>query len=241
MTIDRGSGIALWRQIDDTLSRDIADGVFLPGAALPPESALAERFGVNRHTVRQAVAALAERGLVRIAQGRGTFVQENVLDYEIGPRTRFSAFVSRLNPASAERRLLRALQIPAPAPIAEALQIARGATLILLDALGEIDGRPISLAAHHFPADRFPDFIERYRQTGSISQALQDYGIDDYTRRTTRITSRLPEAGEAAHLKQAKNQPVLVAEAINIDSDAVPIEYGVTLFPSARVQIVVQP
>ena len=58
------------------------------GAQLPAESALAARFGVNRHTVRRALGVLAEGGLVRTTQGRGSFVEQGPIAYPIGPRTR---------------------------------------------------------------------------------------------------------------------------------------------------------
>ena len=88
--IERGGGVALWRQIDRTLSREIAEGSWRPGEKLPTEQALAVRFGVNRHTIRQAIQAMVQRGLLRVEQGRGTFVQEGVIDYVVGRRTRFT-------------------------------------------------------------------------------------------------------------------------------------------------------
>ncbi|QBC42426.1 hypothetical protein C1H71_01845 [Iodobacter fluviatilis] len=57
---------------------------------LPNETDLATRFAVNRHTIRRALQAIEAQGLVRIEQGRGTFVQEELIDYQLGRRTRFS-------------------------------------------------------------------------------------------------------------------------------------------------------
>ena len=56
-TLDRSAGIAVWRQIMETLKAEIVSGAFEKGSRLPPESELAARFGVNRHTVRRAIAA----------------------------------------------------------------------------------------------------------------------------------------------------------------------------------------
>ncbi|HEX7200561.1 MAG TPA: GntR family transcriptional regulator, partial [Dongiaceae bacterium] len=72
--IARGQGISLWRQIAESLSADVKAGRVKPGERLATELELAERFAVNRHTVRRAMAALADQGLLRIDQGRGTFV-----------------------------------------------------------------------------------------------------------------------------------------------------------------------
>ena len=72
---DTGSGVALWRQVADGIERGIANGSFAAGERLPGEMEIAETYRVNRHTVRRALAALAERGLVRAERGSGTYVE----------------------------------------------------------------------------------------------------------------------------------------------------------------------
>ena len=46
-------------------------GVYPPGSALPPERDLAERMGVSRATLREAIAALRTAGMVQTTRGRG--------------------------------------------------------------------------------------------------------------------------------------------------------------------------
>src|ERR1700676_1613292 len=70
---DTVSGVALWRQVADGIERGIADGTFAAGERLPGEVEIAETYRVNRHTVRRALATLAERGLVRAERGSGTY------------------------------------------------------------------------------------------------------------------------------------------------------------------------
>ena len=72
---DTASGVALWRQVADGIERGIADGRFVAGEKLPGEMEIAETYRVNRHTVRRALATLAERGLVRAERGSGTYVE----------------------------------------------------------------------------------------------------------------------------------------------------------------------
>ena len=87
--VERGSGIAVWRQIGESLADDIRNKLYLAGEQLPSEPELAAKFAVNRHTIRRAMGELEQSGLIRIEQGRGTFVQEHAIDYAIGKRTRF--------------------------------------------------------------------------------------------------------------------------------------------------------
>ena len=52
----------------------VADSTFAPGSRLPPESLLAEWAGVSRLTLREGVKILRDKGVLRVEQGRGTFV-----------------------------------------------------------------------------------------------------------------------------------------------------------------------
>src|SRR5215471_6463142 len=90
---DTASGVALWRQVADGIERGIADGLFAAGEKLPGETEIAETYRVNRHTVRRALAMLAERGLVRAERGSGTYVEAPRLAYPLRSRTRFSEIV----------------------------------------------------------------------------------------------------------------------------------------------------
>ncbi len=114
------SGYSAWRLIAEELRREI---VTVEGARakLPAEGELAERFGVHRNTVRQAVAALAAEHLVVSRRGSGTFVAEHtVLVHRIGARTRLSDSLGRRGRASG-RLLESAIEPAPPAEIAERL------------------------------------------------------------------------------------------------------------------------
>ena len=58
------------QQVEDS----ILQGQLKPGDQLPAERDLAQRFGVSRTAVREAVKTLREKGLVEAYSGRGTFV-----------------------------------------------------------------------------------------------------------------------------------------------------------------------
>lgn len=235
----RGRGLAIWAQIAQTLQDEITRGVVKPGEQLPPEADLAARFRVNRHTLRRAVAALAEAGAVRVEQGRGTFVAEDVIDYALGQRTRLSENLKKMDRTPGST-FLRGIEMPAPVRIARSLNIRAGRPVILLETLSFADGRPLGLGSNYFPKARFDGIVEDYRRLGSITRALAARGIDDYLRKVTRITAQMPDAADARLLQQPRNQPVLVTEAIDVDTQGTPIGVGLTRFAAARVQLVVE-
>ena len=139
-TLSRQQGVALWREIAEHLRAEIAAGTPAAGARLPSEAELARRFGVNRHTLRRALEELARAGLVRIAQGRGSFVSEDVLDYTVGPRTRFSEWIRRHN-KEPSGQVLRLAESP-PSRRSRAGSASRQVrAVILLERLGFADDR----------------------------------------------------------------------------------------------------
>jgi GntR family phosphonate transport system transcriptional regulator len=238
--LDRGGGMTLWLQIAAQLERQILGGQWKPGERLPTEHDLAGEFAVNRHTARRAVAALSERGLVRVEQGRGTFVQENVIDYRIGRRTRFSENLAAQN-KEPSGTLLRAIGLPAEEPVARALGLRKGSPVIVIERLGEADGRPVNVSSHYFSRARFPDLIDNYRSCGSISAALARCGLADFVRKSTKVTARPARAADARLLRQPTSRPILMTESINVDADGEPVEYSVGRWASDRVQIVFEP
>lgn len=233
----RDDGPPLWRQIETQLRGEIGNA-FPPGARLPPESDLSRRFGVNRHTLRRAMEELSRAGLVRMERGRGAVVPEDVLDYVIEPRTRFSEWVRRHN-KEPSGRVLRLGEEPADAAAATALGVAEGTPLVLLERLGLADGRPVSLGVHRF-SPRLAGLKEALG-AGGITAALRAVGVDDYVRQTTRVTARMPSAVEAELLRTSRTRPLLVTENINADRTGAVVEFGVTSYPTPRVQIVFEP
>jgi len=238
--LERGGGIAVWRQIAHRLEGDLRTGGLEAGARLPTEAELAARFTVNRHTVRRAIADLAARGLVRVEQGRGTFLQDLVIDYPLRRRTSFSANLLAQDRAPSHA-MLEVVEVPADAEIARSLDLRRGAPVVRGTSVGFADGVPVSYGSSWFPGARFPGLAERLRQDSSISAVLASYGLADYRRQTTRILARLPTAEEAARLRQPAGEPVLVTEAVDVDLGGRPIRYGATCFAGARVQLTVAP
>ena len=62
--------------IVDQILEGIRSGAFGPGTVLPPERSLAERFGVSRGSVREAIRSLEYAGVLDVRTGSGTFVAE---------------------------------------------------------------------------------------------------------------------------------------------------------------------
>lgn len=239
------SGISLWRQISETLSAEIKGGVLKSGEQLPADTSIAERFGVNRHTVRRAVGHLENEGLVRVERGRGTFVAEDVLQYRLGVTTRFTANLLQ-NHCAPTRTVLTLEEVAAPAAAADALELDADCSCLLLVVLGAANAVPLSLGHNYFPRGRLAGLLSVLReftvapgQELSITKALQAVGVASYRRQRTQITARLPTDDETRALRMPRTQPVIETESVDVSNDGMPITYAKTCFRADRLRFVV--
>lgn len=235
--VEKGSGVAVWRQISEKIADDIRKKNYLPGEQLPTEPALAEKFIVNRHTIRRAMSELEKVGLIRIEQGKGTFVQEHAIDYAIGKRTRFSENLMNQG-VSAHIEVIGCQRIYC-ADIAKHLGLSRTAPLLRIQSLGKTQNRCIDFSDHYVDEKRFPNFSDHIRSLHSISRAYLHVGVTDYLRKWSRITAIMPTADIARYLAQPKNRPILKVESLNIEIDGRPLHYGITHFGGDVVQLII--
>ena len=215
-------GVALWRLVADGIERGIADGRFAAGEKLPGEMEIAETYRVNRHTVRRALATLAERGLVRAERGSGTYVEAQRLAYPLRSRTRFSEIVG------AGGREPRGQLIDASGRRRDARTGARTG----------IEDRRAAGADRGDPARRpHADLrLHHLAVRGTVSgrgAGIRRDALDDQTARalrrprlrrgSTRITAAIVDATDAARLDLALGRPVLVVDSTDVDLDGKPL------------------
>jgi GntR family phosphonate transport system transcriptional regulator len=235
---DKPTGVALWRHVADGIERGIADGRHPAGDKLPGETELAEIYQVNRHTVRRALATLAERGLVRAERGSGTYVEAPKLAYPLRSRTRFSE-IAGAGGREPQAQLIGAWDDVASRDLAKQLGLKTGAPLIRIEALRLADKTPICVGTTWRSAERFPDFGKVYEQARSMTKALAHYGIKDYRRASTRVTAGIIDATDATRLGVALGRPILIVDSIDVYADGTPLHVTHSRFAAERVEFVI--
>ena len=229
---------SFWTRIAAELAEAIAHGVYPPGQRLPSEHALAEQFGVNRHTIRRSLATLCSQGLLRVTQGSGTYVEEFAVDMALAKRPRHQQNMALAGLRGA-LRVVASSTLRATAAQACSLLVPARSGILCLHVLGEAERQPLHFSERFFPLPRFAGLAAVVSETGSISAGFAAHGVLDYTRRQSRITAELPRPDVAAALHQPAGRPVLFVESINIDSQGVPIEFARTWFAGDRVTLTV--
>jgi len=229
----------VWLAIAARLREELSEGQYQPGDRLPTETALAERFGVNRHTVRHALSQLVEEGLVRTRRGAGAFVAALPTDYPIGRRVRFheNLLAAGHHPG---KRVLHIEERAATKREAEILKLTAGETVCAYHGISSSNNNPIAISDSLFPSSRLPGIAAALRSATGVTEALLQVGVADYTRASTRLTAVLADATQALHLQLQEGDPLLRSTSVNVDCAGRPVEFGQTFFAGDRVTLTLE-
>lgn len=197
----------LWRQAKAALQERITLGEVKAGSRLPPERELCQMLGISRVTLRKALTALVDEGVLRAAQGRGWYVA--AAERKEWPNTleSFSETARRMGlvPTS---RVLRRESGPATFDEAEAFQIAPGTPLYRLERVRMLDGVPIAVDQSLVPADIAVGFDDVDFTTRSLYDTIAGLGFQ-LAQADTTVEARPADAALAGHLAIAAGTPVL--------------------------------
>ena len=241
------AGVSRWRQIGDALVSEIELGVLAPNKKLPRSEDLAQRFGVNRHTVLRALSHLQAGGFIRLERGRGTYAVVNPIEFRLGATRWFEESLLESN-RTPSRSVLSVLDTLASESVARGLRIEVGEPVTVVTLLGQADGLPVNFGRHHFSRERFPTIADAFRvygdqpsETFSFKRTFASFGVTAFRRHGVRIRSRPPSTDEAHHLKMAPSDHVLETEVTLVDAGGSSLAYGLTCYCSSRVELVLDP
>ena len=219
----RPVSMPLHRQLRDLLMARIEAGEWSPGTYLPPETRLADDYGVAVGTLRKALLDMAAEGVVVRRQGKGTVVATHDSDAVL-----FRFFNLRRPDGSTlrpESRVLARVRRAATAPEAASLGLTTGDDVICITRVREADGIPfiyehILLGALRFGAlEHAPELLPN-----TLYQLYQtDFGATVHRARE-QITSASASGNCAAELGLRDKAPLLHIRRVALDYNDTPIE-----------------
>ena len=238
-TVAARAGHPLHAQIAGAIEGAVASGDLSPGDRLPPERELAGWFGVNRLTLRQALADLGRRGLIRRVAGRkgGTFVAEATVRRDLSDFAGFSD-QARRNGLVASAVLLHAERKAAPPEVPAALELDPGAPVIEVARLRLANGRPFVLEESSFPGQRFATLLEAPLE-GSLYELLATRFEARPCRAVESLQPVRAERRAAQLLEVPRGAPLLLVERVAFDGAGAPVEFARDLFRGDRTHMVV--
>lgn len=230
LSVDRTSPVPLYFQLSQQLEAAIERGRLSPGSLLGNEIQLAGRLGLSRPTVRQAIQALVDKGLLVRRRGIGT----QVVHSQIRRPLELSSLYDDLE-AAGQRPATRVLTVdtqPAGAEAAAALAVAEGAEVRLLERLRLTHGEPVAYLRNQLPLDLLRTDSDELERTG-LYRLMRGAGITLHSARQT-IGARAATAAEAELLGEAPGAPVLTMQRVTFDDTGRVVEYGSHLYRASR-------
>lgn len=205
------------------------------GARLPAERVLAERYGVARATVTQAIDELASKGLVYRVHGSGTFVAEPKFRQ---PQTLTSFTEDMRARGMTPGSIVLAREVaPASAVIARHLEVVQGTAVVQIERVRTANGEPMALERSYLPAGRFPGLEAVDLTDVSLYTLLAErWGVWVAAADQWAAAVRLTEE-EAKILGVDVEQPALLFQRVTHDQAGSIIEYVRSLYRGDRYEV----
>ncbi len=227
----------LYAQVEAVLAAAIQDGALAPGACLPPELELTQRFGVSRTTIRQTIQNLVRRGLVEIRRGRGTYVSEPKIAQEL---TELSGFVEDMQAVgrTASAKVLSTEIVPASEAVANKLELAIGTPVVRIARVRLADDRPISLDETYLPRALGEQVLRHDLAREAIFPLLEEQYDTPLIEAEYRLEAVAATSSVARALNVAEGSPIFLIERTSYSTDRRPVDYEKLHYRGDQVQFV---
>jgi GntR family transcriptional regulator len=207
----------------------VADAI--PGARLPSDAQLCERFRVSRMTARHAVQQLETEGLLYRRRGQGTFVAERPVPRLLGSPLSFTESMRRRGLRASSRAITAGIAAPSPENLA-ALRLRKGDRVVVLERLRLADGIPMAIE-RAVMAPRLAPVLEDDLENGSLHAAMERRGWIP-TRAEAHVTARPAMAEERRLLELGRPGLLLCERRIISDQAGEPLEHTETRYAAQR-------
>ena len=214
-------------QIYDSIRKNYRIGDYLM-----PETKLASKYAVNRHTIRHALDELEAKGVISRVPGKGTLVTSAPIIYEVNRETRLT---SKLEELGYETKIINLgkyvlnLDELEDLEIQHKLQLSENEQVIRIRTLRYASETPISFIEHFLSIDRFPKIQSRYGKS-----SLQNFLKSHYQIECERVhsTNSAVQADDeiAKALNIASSDSVLCIKTLNrnLAGDKEPVELSIS-------------
>jgi GntR family transcriptional regulator len=215
----------LYRQIRHLLVESLRRGEWSPGASIPSETDLANRFQVSQGTVRKAIDELASENLLVRRQGKGTFVATH---HEPRAQHRFLRLMPDQGAAGVtSSRFLLCRRVRAPAEVSSRLALRAGSGLVHVRRVLLFGNVPRVLDDIWLPAASFrglsAELLAQYR--GPLYGLFEsEFGVR-MIRAEERLRAVAAAADDAGALDVKPGAPLLRIDRISYTYGNRPIEF----------------
>jgi GntR family transcriptional regulator len=222
---DRPSSLYLF--VKDEIEELIAKGEFKFGDQLPSEHDLSRRYRVSRMTLREALRALEEEGLVARKQGTGTFVKassqriKSILDVNYGVTEMIKNM--GFHPGTKE---IKVEEVLADSHMVKALNVKEGSKIITIERVRTADNAPVVYTLDMIPVSVLSN-IDDIKELGeSVYDFLEKKCNVVLSSSMARLFSAKATRKLANKLKIKLNSPLFLLEQMDTDQTGRPVMFS---------------
>ncbi len=226
--LDHSSPVPLYHQAARVLEEAIEDGRLPRGSRLEGEIGLAERLGISRPTMREAIKRLVEKGLLVRRRGIGTMVAPKPVRRAVA----LTSLYDDLKEAGREpkTRVLSLEEVACPPEIADRLGIPASTPVLRFERLRVAGIDPIALMRNFIPADLLEMDRESLEQAG-LYELMREGGVTPHL--ANQAIGACKAGDEEAELLEIEpGDPVLTMNRVAYDPNGRPIEHGYHRYPA---------
>jgi len=223
--------VPLYYQLESVLREKINSGRLIEGERLPSETELSREYRVSRITVRQALASLADEGLIERRQGRGTFVAQKK---PIKGSIRLTGFIEDLMAMGIETtvNVLDVNMIQATGAEVTQLMLKPGSLVLQVKRVRAFRRTPYSYIVNYLPEEIGKQLVREDFAKGSLLKILEDKCHVRLGEAVQVINASLADGYVAELLATNVGAPLLSIERTVYSQDGEPVEYVNTLYRS---------
>ncbi|RXJ70323.1 hypothetical protein CRV08_01800 [Halarcobacter ebronensis] len=228
----------LYVKLYDEILQNIKSKKYSCCDKLPSENIFAKEFGVNRHTVRQALSLLKDEGFIYTVKGKGNYISNIQIPYSISDKSSFSQKIMDLG-YEPKTKLLSADIVKPSEYIAKQLGLNSKVNVIELKLLRYVNDLPIAVSFSYFDAFYYREIIDNLNmEPFSLYNILNKcYPEMEITKISTVFEAQNPTNEISDYLMMPTNTPVIVASTLSKNQYGEFVEYGSSYSRADAVKI----
>jgi GntR family transcriptional regulator len=214
----------LYLQLREIIRARIEDGEYIPGTAIPSENELAQQFGLHRLTVRSAITALVNEGLLKPVQGKGVYVMGQKMERDLEKLGGFHQTMRERNAVPTTRVLVKTIR-PAGLKYASLLEIDPQDPIYYIRRINYSQGEPVSLEDIYIPCAMLADLDKVDLNVFSLYE-IYEFNQIQLTSAWQTLSLTTLDAKDARTLQVKPKSAILLFECLSRDEGGKVIEFS---------------
>lgn len=217
----------LYKQLKNKILEDIVNQVYKPDELIPSQFEYAQKYGVSRVTVRQAINELIYNGILYTQKGKGTFVKNIPVDLQ--GYNRLGGFSENWKKTSQQdhTKVLQINKTGANKKLAEKLAMQIGQPIIHIQRLRMASGIQLTVENSYLNCELVEniDFFNELRDNVSLYKLLREKTSITFSYAVETINAVLADSEVSEQLNIKINEPILFVKRTTYMDNEIPFEY----------------